>query len=867
MATFLAVPLKKTYEIDLVKPLKHVISSSYNSADNPVDYSESLNELSKLRTTATWKTLDKHESALEVIYRYYDQLNALESKVPPQDIQIPFKWKDAFDKGSFFGGRITLTVASLAYEKICCLFNIAALQSQVASDQNFDDDDGLKLAAKLFQMASGIFTHLKNNVMSSIQQDPTPDIQPDTLGALAALMIAQAQESFFFKATHDKMRDLVIAKIAAQCDDLYADALKQMQKDSVRSLWDRDWIPIVAAKQAVYHALAEYHQSLVAKSQKNVGEELARLTNALELIRNAETRAGTAYNVKDITNKIQRSYDEAKKDNDFIYHERVPDIKSLQVIGKAVIAKPLSLGDQLSSNFKDLFASLVPVPVHQAIAAFDTRRSEIVNTEIGKLREQTQLMNSVLASLNLPAALEDVSGDNLPQSLADKGKAIRELGGIEAIEKLINELPELLTRNKEILDEAERMLNDEQQSDTQLRAQFKERWTRTPSEKLTEPMRVNSSKYRQIINTAMQADGVVREKFNTHKNGIILLSKPPGDLQGSIPSANPTKALQSSPVVQRLRTLMEQVETIKAERDVIEAEFKNANIDISSRFLSDLSRDGAINEPVVSSEVLAQVYGPFQSQVRESVSKQEKLMGEIQTSNTEFCKEKNNNQSAARRETMLKELAAAHDAYMELTANLKEGTKFYNDLTQLLVIFQNKVSDFCFARKTEKEELMRDLQQTIANQPGPAAPNIPAHHTAASSDQAKQPPPRPPPPVPAPRSTMAPTPSGPAPPPPSSLPAPTPMAASASAPPHAPPQGPSPSMPYPISPQGMPMPTPYAPYPYASYSYAQPMPGGYNPYSAPYPTPGYSYPQQPPQYGYPGSQPNPPAAYPQQQWH
>lgn len=60
---------------------------------------------------------------------------------------------------------------------------------------------------------------------------------------------------------------------------------------------------------------------------------------------------------------------------------------------------------------------------------------------------------SVLASLNLPAALEDVSGDNLPQSLADKAKAIRDQGGIEAIEKLINELPELLTRNKEILDE------------------------------------------------------------------------------------------------------------------------------------------------------------------------------------------------------------------------------------------------------------------------------------------------------------------------------------------------------------------------------------------------------------------------------
>lgn len=62
----------------------------------------------------------------------------------------------------------------------------------------------------------------------------------------------------------------------------------------------------------------------------------------------------------------------------------------------------------------------------------------------------------VLASLNLPAALEDLSGDSIPQSIAEKARSIVQQGGLQSIEQLIRDLPELLTRNREILDEVRR---------------------------------------------------------------------------------------------------------------------------------------------------------------------------------------------------------------------------------------------------------------------------------------------------------------------------------------------------------------------------------------------------------------------------
>lgn len=50
-------------------------------------------------------------------------------------------------------------------------------------------------------MASGTFQYLKSLVTTPAIEDPTPDLRSDTVSALQALMLAQAQESFFFKAT------------------------------------------------------------------------------------------------------------------------------------------------------------------------------------------------------------------------------------------------------------------------------------------------------------------------------------------------------------------------------------------------------------------------------------------------------------------------------------------------------------------------------------------------------------------------------------------------------------------------------------------------------------------------------------------
>ena len=69
------------------------------------------------------------------------------------------------------------------------------------------------------------------------------------------------------------------------------------------------------------------------------------------------------------------------------------------------------------------------------------------------------------------------------------------------------------------------MMDEEERDDSQMRERFKAKWTPKPSGELTVQLRQEAEKYRGIMENAMRADGVVREKYNKHRRHMDLLSK------------------------------------------------------------------------------------------------------------------------------------------------------------------------------------------------------------------------------------------------------------------------------------------------------------------------------------------------------
>lgn len=146
------------------------------------------------------------------------------------------------------------------------------------------------------------------------------------------------------------MKESMVAKVCAQCEELYTDAMRALQKEQLKPLWDRDWISIVAAKQCAFRGLAQFYQSLVCKANKAVGEEIARLTCAEEQLKRAHARLPAAAVLQEHAARAARNLAAAAKDNDFIYHERVPDVAQLEPVARAPIAKPLPPQDKWGSG-------------------------------------------------------------------------------------------------------------------------------------------------------------------------------------------------------------------------------------------------------------------------------------------------------------------------------------------------------------------------------------------------------------------------------------------------------------------------------------------------------------------------------------
>jgi len=66
----------------------------------------------------------------------------------------------------------------------------------------------------------------------------------------------------------------------------------------------------------------------------------------------AAKQSGSGFIYQSYQKTVAEAYQKAEKDNNFVYHAKVPNVSTLKPVEKAAIAKPTPIANPMSQNFK-----------------------------------------------------------------------------------------------------------------------------------------------------------------------------------------------------------------------------------------------------------------------------------------------------------------------------------------------------------------------------------------------------------------------------------------------------------------------------------------------------------------------------------
>jgi hypothetical protein len=418
---------------------------------------------------------------------------------------------------------------SLAYEKASIIFNISAVLSCHAANQNRFEETGQKTAYHSFQAAAGMFTYINENFLHA----PSTDLSRETVKTLISIMLAQAQEVFLEKQITDGRKVGLLAKLASQAASLYIQAVEGVQDNVTRGIFDKLWLHLTQFKANHLSSIAQFYQALADDDANSHGTAIARLQvaesegkDAARIANAFPSTASTASNLSsesgsslvEMTRRhiaiVQDKLASFNKDNDFIYHQTVPAEASLGAVPKLQAAKAIPVSDLYQGQDiqriigPDIFQKIVPMSVTESASLYDEEKAKLVRAEAENVETANGEMAASLDYLKLPGSLDILKGGmNQEISLDDDFRSwCEELAGHEPFGRAFDQLQADKATIMGNLERSTKQLDMEESICEKMRSKYGGDWTQQPSSRLTSTLRSDIRSYSGAIEEASGSD-------------------------------------------------------------------------------------------------------------------------------------------------------------------------------------------------------------------------------------------------------------------------------------------------------------------------------------------------------------------------
>lgn len=761
----LSCPLKQTNEIDWVQPLKDYIRTTYG--DDPDRYQEECATLNRLRQDMRGAGKDS-ASGRDLLYRYYGQLELLDLRFPVDEnhIKISFTWYDAFTQKP-------TSQYSLAFEKASILFNISAVLSCHAANQNRTDDSGLKNAFHSFQASAGMFSYINENFLHA----PSTDLSRTTIKTLISITLAQAQEVFLEKQTADAKKPSMLAKLASQSAFLYTQAAETAQEYVGKGFFEKVWSIVVQAKASHMSSVASYHQAIADAESNSPGVAIARLRLAEKLSAAAVTWAKSFPSsvpansnltsedgaslmelIKRHQAVVQEKLATLIKDNDFIYHQPVPNEAGLTVIPKLAFAKAIPVSELYQGQDiqriigPDIFQKLVPISVTESASLYDEEKAKLIRAETERVETANGEMAAGLDYLKLPGSLNILKGGMDQEVTVDEEfrRWCDEMADHKGFHKTLDDLQDSKATIVELLSQFTRQLDMEESVCEKMRSKYGADWTQQPSSRLTATLRGEVRSLRETINEAGASDAQLNATLNQYEADFDEMrsagetdeadvlyqramakagSKQKVSRNGHGGAHSPSEGtlldevddegkLSVAEQISRVEELLKKLNLVKRERAQILKDLKEKvhEDDISNVLILNKKSLGNGQEQQLFQAELEK-FRPYQNRIVKSNHTQASLMKELTRTYGDLLQDKRVRSEQSKYETITRQRNAVmarykkiYTAFRDLASGVAQAQKFYGEMHDTVDNLRKNIDTFVNNRRSEGAQLLSQIE-------------------------------------------------------------------------------------------------------------------------------------------------------------
>uniref|UniRef100_A0A8C3TNQ7 Tyrosine-protein phosphatase non-receptor type 23 n=1 Tax=Catharus ustulatus TaxID=91951 RepID=A0A8C3TNQ7_CATUS len=712
--------LKEAGEFAFNAAVKKFVLKNYG--ENPESYNEELRKLELLRQSAV--SVPRDFEGCSTLRKYLGQLHFLQSRIPMgqgQDAAVPVTWTE------IFSGK-AVTHEDIKYEQACVLYNLGALHSMLGAMDKRVSEEGMKVSCTHFQCAAGAFTYLRDHFPHSYSVDMSHQI----LSLNINLMLGQAQECLLEKSMLDNRKSFLVARISAQVVDYYKEACRALENSETASLLgkiQKDWKKLVQMKIYYFAAVAHLHMGKQAEEQQKFGERVIYFQSALdklnEAIKLAKGQPETVQEALRFTmDVIGGKYNSAKKDNDFIYHEAVPALDTLQSVKGAPLVKALPVNPtDPAVTGPDIFAKLVPMAAHEASSLYSEEKAKLLRDVMAKIEAKNEVLDQFMDSMQLdPETVDNLDMYNhIPPVLMEKCAAlsvrpdtVRNL--VQSMQVLSGVFTDVEASLKEIRD----LLEEDEAQERKLQ----ELLGRVPPAPGSPPglaeVSKECSKYLELHEKASFTNTELHRAMNLHLGNLRLLGSPLEQVRAALPT--PSLSEDDKQVLQNLKRILAKVQEMRDQRMSLEQQLREMiqKDDITTSLVTtDRSEMKKLFEEQLKKYDQLKVY------LEQNLAAQENVLKALTDANVKYAAVRKALAEVEHKwNTTVQTLVASYEAYEDLMKKSQEGKDFYTDLEGKAAKLLERARAACQASEAHRQQLLeRELKKQPP--PRPTAPKPP----------------------------------------------------------------------------------------------------------------------------------------------